>query len=275
MDGGGGTVNCQYGVGQWEQFQIGGFQDMQITGQNSMACTCLTAMDGYVGQVTSNITVPTGSPSLIAGVCGCDPTSIIPPPAGVTFTVTGPDGTFYSSTTQSTDTVGVALLNSQLAALVVVSPASGVWTLTVTSTTASDPWRVMIQSLPTQDVVSTWANAAQTEFPNAQLVLFPHEQRLLAMMIGEELGASWWACLGCKVFSYTLAMAVLVSAALAAGPEAAVVTALAAVTGLAESAAMALILSVAGFTISQVLILLCTEIGACASTSATAELAAV
>lgn len=260
---GGGTVNGQFGVGAWEKFYLHGVEIMQFTGQNLMACTCLTAMHGCAGQATSEITVLAGAPSLLAGICGCDPNNVVLPPEGVGFTVTGPDGTVYSSVSPTTNAVNIGVLNGELVTLSVIDPMPGVWSITVDSTAASAPWRVMLQSMPQQQTVATWAAAAQAQFPSTPTMLFAHERALMASVSHQALHASWYACLGCKVFSYSLAVAIFILSGVVLGPETAIVVQLVRVSGWTAETAIAFITGVGGYSLGEIVGAICTGIDAC------------
>jgi hypothetical protein len=260
---GGGTVNCQWTAGPWEKYHVVGVQIMQFTGPNQMACACLTAVNGANGQATAEIMVPAGAPSLLAGICGCDVNNVALPPAGLTMTVTAPGGTVYSSSSQTGGSVNVGLINGALVTLSVLDPAPGQWTISVTSTAGPTPWRAMLQALPNQQTAASWAAAAQAQFGGGQaLVAFPHERAMLLALSRNGLYASRWACLGCKIFSYSACLAIATFAGTLA-PEAAIVVQLVRLTGWSAEAAMGFIGGVAGYSVGEIVGEFCTAMDCC------------
>jgi hypothetical protein len=134
--------------------------------------------------------VPSGAPQLTASLR--DAAGLVP--AGVTVTVTMPDGTVLDDPTTPYASGQVVLMqNGSLTDLVVANPQSGDWTVQVTAPNTSDEFQFFICTIPSADAESTIATTLESMLnPDAKTIL------------GPEFAESW-SCTLCKWGSYAIA----------------------------------------------------------------------
>ena len=173
---------------------------------NAVTSSELGGAAGQTLNVTRTLVVPQGAPALSASALAMTDTPTFP--AGVTITVTDPNGVVFNQD-QNTDTAFVVTTNGQPGALMLINPAAGTWTISV-SAPATTAFYFQAQTVPSADVVGTTETALTPLYGGTMLSTYRHSEHLAF----PELFGGFWDVL--KVVAVAAVVGVVVAAVVVA-----------------------------------------------------------
>ncbi len=209
------------------------------------------------------INVPSGSPFLHGVLTDADGVSA---PAGISITITDPNGNVLDQATPITASGNVIQADSEgnIIGFLIPNPTQGTWTIVVEGANSDEPsFQLFATTLPTSDAQSTIDQTIQETFKQ----LF--DKKDLQHYFGPEFS---WGCIACTIGVWSLAViiivAVIIGAALLTEGSAVVIALVAWVNTAAVTSAVALafirgLVAVVALGISAVVNNLCGWTGAC------------
>lgn len=135
------------------------------TGENGYACAQITSGIQPVGRLIQRLNVATNVPALYAGISD-GTTGACPNTSACQLTITAPDGTTYTTPTNTAD-LFVSTVNGHLYAMCILNPAPGTWSITVRCTTPTT-FRADIHTVPTTDGYSVVMRALLDYCPHTE-----------------------------------------------------------------------------------------------------------
>lgn len=137
-------------------------QGFTVAGDNGYTNCQIESGTSPLGALTGRIQLAAATPAVYAQIC--DPaTGAAPDAASVSMVVTAPDGTTYSTVT-NTATVFVQTAGGNPCAIVVLNPAAGEWKMAV-ACTAAVSYRANLQTVPLANPTAAALSALAPKYP--------------------------------------------------------------------------------------------------------------